>query len=461
MLLNKGEPGEGRDLTLWKKIGLLVLIFLGVIGIYGLLVGQSSKIYPGVRLDTIGLGGLTKEEAYKKLEENLEDRLKKDLVLVYQDKEFTTNLRDLGYSYDLEGMVEDAYGIGHKASFGENFISALQVYFQGPLALEGSFKKGPMEDYLQGLGDRIDRTPQNAEIILEGDQVQVKKDRAGRFLDQKKTAKRIQAWSGEGEVALPVYVKKAQVQTQDLESIDGVLGDFETKYGTSEKNRKFNIALGAEKLNNFLIQPGQEVSFNDRMDQITKEAGFKTSGVIKNGVFDRGVGGGICQVSTTLYNALVRADVEIIERHNHSRPIGYVKNGTDAAVATGHKNLVFKNPYKTPIYIKSSADGQTLGFQVFGSQAEKDYEVKMIPKLLGSQKPRTEKIYTDRLSQGDSQVVESGHRGYYYKTYIEKIRDGEVFERKEISTSSYPAGRRVVYVGTRTSNSSNDKEDKE
>ena len=437
--------------SLWGKITLTLLALLVLALGYGLIVHQSDRIYPGVRVGKLGLGSMTKLEAKQKLEEDLDANLDKIIDLEYQDKHYRTSLRDLGYSYEIDGMVDKAYRIGRSGNKGADFLDAFYSLFRQPLPIQGAFKGDKLDDYLHGLADDLFILAKDAQLFIEDGQVHLVQDQDGRYLDTNLTREALENWDGSQAIVLPVFDRPADVQAKMLEKMDSVLGEFTSNYASSEKNRKYNIALGAEKLNHTILKPGEQVSFNDKMDQITREAGFKVAGVIRNGEFDRGVGGGICQVSTTLYNALIRADANIIERHNHSRPIGYVKNGTDAAVATGYKNLVFQNDFSHPIYIGAQADGRELTFQIFGSKEDKDYEVKIIPQLVSTNKPRTKTIYTDSLAKGKTEVKESGHNGYSYRTYKEIIKDGQVLEKKQISTSTYIGRDRVLLVGTRSS----------
>lgn len=261
----------------------------------------------------------------------------------------------------------------------------------------------------------------------------------------------------EEKVELPVYKTEPKIYSNYYEGIDKKLGDFETDYSSSIKNRKENIRLAASKFNNMKLNPGDEISFNDVVGEISEKTGFKNATVIVGGEYENGIGGGICQVSTTLYNSLVLSDLEIIERHNHSRPINYVDLGTDAAVARGYKDLKFKNNTNNPILILAEANGEKLNFKILGNSIDRDYEIKIVPELLGTVSPGVNTIYSDALPEGESTVRESGARGYSYKTYKEIIKNGEVVDKKEISKSYYVPKDKVVVVGTGTG-TSNDKD---
>ena len=455
--MNQAMKDRIRE-SFWAKIALILGVFVVLGLIYALCISQSNRIYPGVRVGKVDVGFMTKNQAREKLRENLDGNLDKPLEMHYKNGQYKTTLRDLGYHYDIDKMVKDAYKTGRTGHPGEDFLAIFHSLVKKPNPVLGGFQGSDLSAYLYEVSKDLYIESKDADLMLVDGKVHLSEDQPGQYLDAPATKKALENWNGTSPIDLPVIAFEAKVQKSMLKDLDGVLGEFTTTYGSSEKNRKFNIALGAEKLNQKVIQPGEEVSFNDVMDQITKEAGFKVSGVIKNGSFDRGVGGGICQVSTTLYNALLQADVTIVERHNHSRPIGYVKNGTDAAVATGHKNLVFKNDYQHPLYIKSQADGEKLTFQVLGHGADKDYEIEILPELVSTQRPRTKTIYTDSLSSGVTEVKESGHNGYSYRTYKKVMKNGELVEKKQISTSNYISQDRLVYVGTGGGSSEEDEE---
>lgn len=435
-----------------KKI--IIAAVVGVLFLFSIIYYshevKKPQIHGGVKIEGIKVSGLTKKEAIKKVNEVKEEENKdKKVKFISGKKEYFIPYKDLGYTIETKEAVDTAYEIGRSENGFKNFFSILGVgIFHRNIQLNENFEENKVNLAIDNLQEKIYKRPKDAEISLKDDIVEIKKESNGKTLDIKKTKELINNYLLNTEdIILPVNTIKPNIYEKEFEGIDYLLADFSTKYSNSSSNRKENIALGASFFNDLLLKPEEEISFNNQAGGITAEQGFKTAGVIINGEYDNGVGGGICQVSTTLYNALIKADLDIIERSNHSRPIGYVPLGTDAAVVSGFKDLKFKNSFEHPIYIKSYADGDELRFRIFGSSKDKDYEVNIVPKLISTNQPREIKRYSTALPVGKTDVKSSGSKGFYYETFKEIIKDGEVIKTEKISNSNYISKDRVVVIG--------------
>lgn len=439
----------------------LVILLLILIG-SGVYVGTElpkDRIHPGVSVGGVRLSGLNVEAAEKRLDEELSPRLKEEKVRLKTDvTSYFPTWKELGFYYDTEELAKAAYGVGRSSSGFDRGWRVLKAGIFGErLDAEVSVDQLILSRKVRDLANLIYVEPVNAEFFYEDGEINVTKDRPGTYLDMNEAQELLAKQDATAEeLKLPVYKTDPEQTKEDFAKINGILGTFETNYKSSEKSRKHNIKKGAAAMSNKLVRPGEEVSFNDTVGEISKDAGYEDAGVIVNGQFDRGVGGGMCQVSTTLYNALLLADVDITERSNHTRPIGYVPKGTDAAVASGYKDLKFKNNFDFPIYITSEADGSTLTFTIFGDTTNRDYTIEIEPVLQGTAAPKTVKRTSSKLAPGDQKVEQGGSTGYYYKTYKKVIKDGEVVSKEEISESNYPAQTRVVYVGPPKSSKSED-----
>lgn len=167
---------------------------------------------------------------------------------------------------------------------------------------------------------------------------------------------------------LDVVKKKAKYTSKDMAEIKDVLGTYTTEYGGSPYGRKVNVANGASKINGSIVYPGETLSVYKTVSPFTKENGYALAGSYENGQTVQTYGGGICQVSTTLYNAVIRAELKIVERFPHSMTVHYVPRSADAAIAGTHKDMKFKNTFDTPIYIEGKANGSTITFTVYGKK---------------------------------------------------------------------------------------------
>lgn len=436
----------------------LMLIFISVM--YFTSESLNTGIHRGVRVEDVDVSNLSKDEALKEVSKITEERINnKKINFHYGDRDLPIALKDFGYSLNLEDAINEAYSIGRSKGLFSNYLDIVSsLIFKKNIIGDSSFDEGKKDAVLTNLAREIHKKPLDAHPIFNEDgTITIAKSEKGRYLDLNEAKGLLNTdMLNEEKIELPVYDTEPKIQSDYYQGIDKVLGDFSTDYSSSIKNRKENIKIASAKFNNMKLNPGDEISFNDIVGEISEATGFKNATVIVGGEYETGIGGGICQVSTTLYNSLILSDLEIVERHNHSRPINYVDLGTDAAVARGYKDLKFKNNTNNPIIILTEADGQKLDFKVLGNSADRDYQVKIIPERLGVVSPDVKTTYSDSIPEGETVVKESGKNGYSYKTYKEVVKNGEVVEKKEISKSYYFPKSKVLVVGTGSSSKSND-----
>ncbi|MDD7352591.1 MAG: VanW family protein [Peptoniphilaceae bacterium] len=454
-----------RILNINKKILIIVAIILMIIFMSVMYFTQeyiNPNIHKGVKIEGVDVSNLSKEDALKEVKTVTDELIKNKVVNFYYDNiKLAVPLRDFGYELNLQDAVNSAFNYGRSENLFYNYFDIVKSsIFKKNFIAKSNIDNAKREKIIIDIGNKIFKKPVDAHPIINSDKsVKIAESEIGRYMDIDEAKKLINLdILHEEKIELPVYKTEPKIYSNYYEGIDKELGNFETDYSSSAKNRKENIKLAASKFNNMKLKPGDEISFNNVVGEISPETGFKNATVIVGGEYEDGIGGGICQVSTTLYNSLILSDLEITERHNHSRPIHYVDLGTDAAVARGYKDLKFKNNTSNPVLILSEANGEKLNFKILGNAADRDYEIKIIPKLLETVSPGVDTIYSDKLPEGESTVKDSGAKGYSYKTYKEIIKNGEVIEKKEISKSYYLPKDKVVVVGTGTSNSDDDKD---
>ena len=224
---------------------------------------------------------------------------------------------------------------------------------------------------------------------------------------------------------------------------------FYTSYPTSSEERKSNISLAAKALNGTLVASGEEFSFNFTVGERTVKRGYKTAKIIIGGEFVDGVGGGVCQVSTTLYNAVLLAGLKIIEYHPHSLPVSYVAPSFDAMVNSAWADFRFINDTKNPIIITTSADGERLIVKIYGQKLEE----KIVRKSVVTEEipaPENLVVYDDSgefpdLYEGESRVVKYGAKGYKSEGYLLISKNGKTYTKKLRSDKYAPLRGKTVY----------------
>lgn len=250
---------------------------------------------------------------------------------------------------------------------------------------------------------------------------------------------------------IPLKVLSPKVTTNQIgtEAFPDLLGSFTTKFSTSNVNRSTNIRLASQKINGIVIMPGETFSYNQTVGKRTAAAGFKSAAVYAGGKVTTGIGGGICQVSSTLYNAVLLANLEIVERQNHGFNPGYVKAGTDATVSWGGPDFKFKNNRNYPIKVVCYVNGGTIYSQIFGLKGENEYEV-IIEATITSYIPfKTITENDNTLEVGQTKVLESGSSGCRTVTYKVLKQNGQVISRTLLSKDTYNPHHKIVAVGTK------------
>lgn len=247
---------------------------------------------------------------------------------------------------------------------------------------------------------------------------------------------------------------KPEIQASDLKELSDVLGTFQTYYGDDGSSKAINVEAGANHIGGHLVKPGEEFSANTAMEPYTEENGYTEGGSYENGQVVQTMGGGICQVSTTLYNALLLAEVEITERMPHSMLIDYVEPSMDAAIADDVKDLKFKNNYKTPIYIESVLSDGYLTFNIYGKETrDKNRTIEYVSETLDTEEAEgTRFVETDEYV-GYYEVISGAREGLSAQLWKVVYENGEEVSRDVVNTSHYASSPMTIGVGTNTSNS--------
>lgn len=250
---------------------------------------------------------------------------------------------------------------------------------------------------------------------------------------------------------IPLKITKPNVTMEQIgaEAFPNKISFYSTRYDGGDVNRSTNLELACEKINDVIVLPGETFSYNKTLGERSKAAGYKTAKVYENGEVVDGIGGGICQISSTLYNAVLKANLEIVERRNHQFITSYVEEGRDATVAYGVTDFKFKNSRKYAIKIKASASNGVATIEIFGIKEEVEYQISFDTKTI-STIPYTVKYIDDNtLKTGTEVVKQKGANGIVTETYLIKSLNGQVVSNTLLSKDTYSAMQRIVLRGTK------------
>ena len=255
--------------------------------------------------------------------------------------------------------------------------------------------------------------------------------------------------AGDSDFTLPLLALSPEITQQMLAAslFSDVLSEFSTYTYTSTQNRADNITLTAQAINNYIMMPGDVFSFNGVVGNRTEEKGYKMAGSYVNGIYVEQIGGGICQTSSTLYNSVLLANLEIVYRQNHSLTIGYVPLGQDATVNWNNIDIKFANNTGYPIMLKATHEKRVLTISILGTKT--DDTTVTIENAVLSQTPYTsETVVNPELLPGTSKVKADGHNGYVVQTYrVIRAADGSVISRTPEAKSVYRVITEIIEVG--------------
>lgn len=250
---------------------------------------------------------------------------------------------------------------------------------------------------------------------------------------------------------IPLIITKPKVTMSQIgsEAFPDLLATYSTKYDGGNTNRTTNLKLACEKINDKVILPGENFSYNKTLGERTISAGYKEAKVYENGQVVDGIGGGICQVSSTLYNSVLMANMEVIERRNHQFITSYTPAGRDATVVYGMTDLKFKNTRTYAVKIKATCSNGIITISIYGIKEENEYTISFSTETI-STIPYTVKYIDDNtLASGTEKVNQQGANGLTTETYIIKTLNGQVVSKELLSKDTYSAMQRIILRGTK------------
>lgn len=253
------------------------------------------------------------------------------------------------------------------------------------------------------------------------------------------------------EYIIPLTITKPEKTLEDIgeKAFPDELATFTTRYDASDTDRTTNLKIACGKLNGVVVLPGETFSYNETLGPRTAAAGYRNGKIYEAGQVVDGLGGGICQISSTLYNTALKANMEIVERRNHQFVTSYVPAGRDATVVYGSIDFKFKNTRSYPIRIVASAQNGVATVTFYGIKEEKEYTFTFSTKTIATIPYSTQYINDISLPEGTEVVQQKGTNGLKTQTYMTKMLDGKVISTTLLSTDTYNAMARIVKKGTK------------
>ncbi|MDR1773765.1 MAG: VanW family protein, partial [Clostridioides sp.] len=410
---------------------------------------NGDKIANNTYVGDVNIGGLTKTEAIQKAKENYK---MDSLVLKYNGEEWIISPEKIELNYDPNKTMDNALKINRSGSYFQNLSKTIKTSFgeKNKIAISFNYSEEKLKKEMTEISKKIDKDVKDAYIEIKDSKVVVNKETEGKKLNIEKSIETIKKEIGQGKFTdnLVVDTEKPNITQADLKTVDSKLGSYYTTFSSGQVNRSSNIRVASGSINGNLVKPGENFSFNATTGKRSKANGYKSAPVIENGEMKEDYGGGVCQVSSTLYNAVLLSGLEIVDVQNHTIPSSYVAKGRDATVADSGIDFVFKNNYSTPIYIRSYVDGSQVHMEIYGSKNDVQ-NISISTSQIGSSAGSSKKVNDPTLPAG-KEVVEKKARNSYtvvtYRSYLDA--SGNVIKKEKVSTSYYPKKEGVIRVGT-------------
>lgn len=428
---------------------LLVLSVSGVIGTLALLLTEQH-VYPGVRLAGLEMGGRSRQQVEWLVSGWQQDYRQRKLLLSYGGRQVEISANELELELDAERSAEVVWQYGRSGGVVERIGSIIQASGEGKdFWPEFKYREERMNAIIEDWARRLDRPAKNAYLsVVAGGMV---KDESGFRVKRDELRKRILAAFSRGDVReLEVAAEEVRPEvTQEDFARAGTLhlwGSFVTRFNPNDLNRSENVMLAAKAIDGVLLKPGGEFSFNQVVGPRELERGFRAAPEIVDGEIVPGVGGGICQVSSTLYNAALLSGLSIKERTNHAKPLSYVEMGRDATVVYGALDFRFINNSDSPLLLRSEIVENKLYVGLFGkAPLEKQFEIISLERELVS--PNVVEKIDQNLAPGEIHIEKSGGPGWRIRTLRLMKEDGKTVLREDMGKDFYWPDDKVVKIG--------------
>lgn len=423
----------------------------------------ANKIPAGVSINGIDVSALSVDEARVKVQTALSTAPNVSLPLQYNGQSWTLTGAELGIAYDIEPALQQAAQAAQTAAAQEADGTVVQV--QQALALTAPMTLSPtaLDTALLNITAQVNQEAKDASAEFtpeKSERFTYTTGQTGIQVDVAATSQAIQAaFNGASPtpfaapVALVVTTVEPQHTVEDVKQNTKRIASFSTSYkGNDHAGRIHNLKLGVEKIHGVTVKPGSTFSFNKTTGERSEKNGWKEAATIINGnTFEDNFGGGICQISTTLYVAVVKSGLKINERTHHSFPSTYVPKGLDATVNYPDKDLRFTNNTDYPIYITSTIDtnGKEVAVAIWGRPLPDEEYIKMRSEVIKEIEPEeAEKVENYELRADGTEKIIKSRKGYEVEVYKDTYgADGKVIDSKKLYTDHYPAVRGVVAVG--------------
>lgn len=418
-------------------------------------VESEPRISHGVYIGAVDVGGMNEAEAISAVENYVNGLMDDEFQLKGANGEVSISGEEMGLTADVENAVEEALGVCRKGNLIQRFKDAKDLETTNVVIHMGlEVDKQKTAQFIYEKKGSLDIKAKDNGLSLANGVFSYVEGQLGEEVDIVSSVYAIndffgEQWDGSStEIALVTTVLEPRGTREELARIKDVMGSYNTDFSSSSAGRAQNVKNGCQKINGTIVYPGEEFSVYQVVSPFTQDNGYELAGAYANGTTIESFGGGICQVATTLYNALIRAEINVTMRYNHSMTVSYVKPSEDAAIAGTYKDLRFENNFDFPIYIEGYCSGGKLYFNIYGEETRpSNRKVTFQSEVVSETEAEVQfKLASDQPA-GYYKVEQSSHDGCYAKLWKIVTVDGVVESKEQMNTSNYKMSPKIITVG--------------
>lgn len=443
-----------------RKWSLAIPLLIAAIAVIPMPVGaKEGKIESGIYANDMNLSGMTTQEARSEIEAYVKSFGDAEVTLNAVDGgTIVTTAAELGLKWGNASILDEASNFGRDGDILQCYKELRDLEYRNKVyKVIFDFDKNKIRNIIEENAEQYNREAINATLNKTENGFEITEGQSGVMID---TAASVDAvynyltdgWDGSGcAIDLVIVVDEPRGKAEDLAKVKDILGTFTTSYSTSGGSRSANVTNGCDLIDGTTLFPGDEFSAYEAVAPFTEANGYYMAGSYLNGQVVDSLGGGICQVSTTLYNAVLLSELEVTERYNHSMIVTYVDPSADAAIAeSSGKDFKFKNNTDYPIYIEGyTTPDKNITFTIYGVETRDtvNREVVYESVVLERTVPEEEVIYVNESLPVGYCSVQSAHIGYKAQLWKVVRENGVEVSREQINSSSYMKAPRSATVG--------------
>ena len=448
-MLYTGNVGWKKLLYVTAVVSLALAAALLILAV----IFTGNTIRKGITIEQTDVSWLSAEEAKSIVSENMQRKYHTEsLILTYDNRHWEMKLSDIEFRFLTDEEVDKAFLIGRTGNLFRRVYDAIRLSINGvQLEVGVSFKKVKLQHILEKIKKECDTVEKSAEITYKDGVVKFTSDTVGKRLDIDRNTDLVENHLRKksfGSIELQIDEIVPHIMYDEIKEIQSVISQYSTRFSTSDSNRSDNIKLACSRIDNRIVLPGEEFSMNEALGPRTLDNGYKEAPIILKSELIPGTGGGVCQVSSTLYNSVLLAGLEITERVHHSIPLSYISPGRDATIAENLIDFRFINSSDYPICLQADVKGNKVSISILGKKKEDSNIIKIKTKIIEEYPPEPNEIVLDDSLQYGQQIVErkaiKGVRVVLYREYYNK--DGELLWSEKLTEDYYKPVKGKVRV---------------